>query len=773
MNHKTRNKFFNLTALALALSLAAPWAALADNLIVDGDGLAPVAGNALNLGNINFGSSKSGTALLAIQRNGNYNASNVFKAGSPVAVNAGTPSSSSVTTTVNDPGINVPANWSSANNNTMTADTATATITVSAAGATCAPQSATIVYTATGTGSDDKTLTRSDTLTVNWTVVNCQVSTSVGSITASNSTYGGTTDLSATVSPAGAAGSVSFYINGSSTAVAASYDKTTGKATANNHVHGLNASATAYSVKAVFTAGPGFGDSQNTNSSALTVGKATPTVNVTGGTYTYDGAEHAASGSVVGVGNENLGTPSFTYNNSADAPVNAGSYAVVGSFAGNNNYYAASNDTASIKINRADQVIDWSAPAAIMYGTALSGTQLNASLATGDGALSYTPAIGTILDAGTRTLRVDAAQTQNYNAAYAEREITVNKANPVITWNTPAAITYGTALSTAQLNASANVPGSFEYSVASNTVLNAGTHTLSVTFTPSDANNYNTATEQVQIVVNKANPVIEWNAPAAITYGTVLSAAQLNASLTTGTGELTYSHNIGEMLDAGTYTLRVDAAETDNYNAASKIVQLTVNKANAAITVNGYSGIYDGSAHSATGSALGVNNEDLNSLLNLGASFTNVPGGTANWTFNATGSNGNYNNASGSVNIEIKAWTFKGFYQPVDMSTPTTTIYNTVKAGSTVPFKFEVFSGATEQTETSKIASLKSAVVSCAGNVEDAIELTATGGTSLRYDSTAGQYIYNWQTPKTAGTCLKVTISSIDGSSQSAFFKLK
>lgn len=58
----------------------------------------------------------------------------------------------------------------------------------------------------------------------------------------------------------------------------------------------------------------------------------------------------------------------------------------------------------------------------------------------------------------------------------------------------------------------------------------------------------------------------------------------------------------------------------------------------------------DGNAHGATGSATGVNGEDLSSLLNLGASFTNVPGGTAHWTF---AGNADYAPASGDVSITI------------------------------------------------------------------------------------------------------------------------
>ena len=49
----------------------------------------------------------------------------------------------------------------------------------------------------------------------------------------------------------------------------------------------------------------------------------------------------------------------------------------------------------------------------------------------------------------------------------------VNKATPVVTWPTPAAITYGTALSIAQLNATANVPGAFTYSPGTGTILSA------------------------------------------------------------------------------------------------------------------------------------------------------------------------------------------------------------------------------------------------------------------------------------------------------------
>jgi hypothetical protein len=72
---------------------------------------------------------------------------------------------------------------------------------------------------------------------------------------------------------------------------------------------------------------------------------------------------------------------------------------------------------------------------------------------------------------------------------------------PTITWSNPASITFGTALSGAQLNATANVPGSFAYSPAAGTMLSVGTHTLSTTFTPTDTTHYTTSTKSVSITV--------------------------------------------------------------------------------------------------------------------------------------------------------------------------------------------------------------------------------------------------------------------------------
>ncbi len=138
-------------------------------------------------------------------------------------------------------------------------------------------------------------------------------------------------------------------------------------------------------------------------------------------------------------------------------------------------------------------------------------------------------------------------------------------------------------------------------------------------------------------------------------------------------------------------------------------------------------------------------------------------------TLTATATDNAGNEATTTTTYQVLAWTVTGFYAPIDKG-----IHNTVKSGATVPLKFEVFAGSTEVTSTSQVAiTIKG--ITCGSVIgEDPVGDTTTGATSLRYDTTSGQFIYNWQTPKDkAGSCYQVTMTAADGSSTSATFKLK
>jgi hypothetical protein len=173
--------------------------------------------------------------------------------------------------------------------------------------------------------------------------------------------------------------------------------------------------------------------------------------------------------------------------------------------------------------------------------------------------------------------------------------------------------------------------------------------------------------------------------------------------------------------------------------------------------------------YSATASDLVDGSVAVNCSPASGATF--APGTT---TVHCSATDAAGNTANGSFTVTVK-FSASGFYQPVDM-TPTGSphVWNTVKNGSTVPLKFELFAGSTELTATAAVVQpLKATGVACDSGTADDIELMATGGTALRYDTTGGQFIYNWQTPKKAGACYLVTVSMIDGTSLSAYFKLK
>src|SRR6185295_5017773 len=118
----------------------------------------------------------------------------------------------------------------------------------------------------------------------------------------------------------------------------------------------------------------------------------------------------------------------------------------------------------------------------------------------------------------------------NYASATKTVTLTVTPAPTTITWTPSAPIVYGTALSATQLNATVagGLTGTFAYTPAAGVVLDAGTQTLSVTFTPSSAN-YASATKSVSLTVTPAPTTISWTPPSSIVYGTALSSTQLNA----------------------------------------------------------------------------------------------------------------------------------------------------------------------------------------------------------------------------------------------------
>jgi hypothetical protein len=148
-----------------------------------------------------------------------------------------------------------------------------------------------------------------------------------------------------------------------------------------------------------------------------------------------------------------------------------------------------------------------------------------------------------------------------------------------IKWNNPADIVYGTQLAAVQLNATANMNGTFAYNPPAGTKLNAGAGIdLKVTFTPASNVTYSPVTKTVKINVSKAVPNVQWTTPEDITSPAPLGDAQLNA--TSGVdGDFVYDPPAGTVLDPGNgQELKVTfyPSDTVNYEEVIKTVQINV-----------------------------------------------------------------------------------------------------------------------------------------------------------------------------------------------------
>ena len=157
--------------------------------------------------------------------------------------------------------------------------------------------------------------------------------------------------------------------------------------------------------------------------------------------------------------------------------------------------------------------------------------------------ISFEPAFGGPL-AGSLVLTDSASNRTTPN--YATQTISLSGSGihgpAEIAWPTPSAIAFGTALSSVQLNATANLAGTFNYSPAVGTVLGAGTQTLKVYFSPSDTVDYESATATVSLLVNKATPANSLTSPAsnAFVSNSVVFTAALTSQAGTATGTVSF-----------------------------------------------------------------------------------------------------------------------------------------------------------------------------------------------------------------------------------------
>ena len=251
-------------------------------------------------------------------------------------------------------------------------------------------------------------------------------------------------------------------------------------------------------------------------------------------------------------------------------------------------------------------------PSSNGYGTVFElakGSGTITTLASFNGANGGSPESALIMDTSGNLYGTTASGGTNNEGEGTVFELLAH--TPELNWNYPAPIFYGKALSSTQLDATATdsvtkdpVAGTFVYTPAAGTILPGGNHTLSVTFTPTDTTEYSPITTITNLVVNPAPPVLTWNTPASIAYGTPLSSTQLDATAadpTTGSpvsGTFAYTPGTGTILIRGSTLLNVTFTPTNttDYYTGEASVTLAVTPSDSISTLASFSGANGGSS---------------------------------------------------------------------------------------------------------------------------------------------------------------------------------
>jgi hypothetical protein len=430
---------------------------------------------------------------------------------------------------------------------------------------------------------------------------------------------------------------------------------------------GAPTDAGAYRVRSNFAGSTNY-NSGSSDWTAFAINKIAATIIVTRAGGDYNGNPFEATGTVTGLEGDLSPSVTFEYekydgsnwSGISGAPTDAGAYRVRSNFAGSTNYNSGSSDWTAFAINKIAATITVTRAGGDYNGNPFEAT----GTVTGLGGAALSPSVtfeyeqydgstwsgiaGAPTDAGDYRVRSNFAGNANYTSGSSDwTAFAINKIAASITVmgfsGTYDALAHGATgialgvegetLSGLDLGASyTNVPGG----------------QADWTFTDVTGN-YKDDNGSVQIVIGKAD--------ADVTVTGYTGTYDALAHGATGTALGVEGETLSG-LDLGASYTNVPGGQADwtftdvtgNYKDDNGSVQIAINKADADITVTGYTGTYDALAHGATGTALGVEGETLSGL-DLGASFTNVPGGQADWTF--TDVTGNYKDDNGSVQIVI------------------------------------------------------------------------------------------------------------------------
>jgi hypothetical protein len=511
---------------------------------------------------------------------------------------------------------------------------------------------------------------------------------------------------------------------------------------------------------------------------SYTIEKAASTTTVTcPASAVYNGfAQTPCSVLVTGAGGLSL-TPAADYSNNVNAGTATASY----TFAEMPNHLGSS-DSKNFTIEKAATLTTVTCGAGPFTFNGNPHTPCSATV-TGPGGLNQALTVNYTdnVNAGTATASASYAETANYKGSSDSKNFTIEKAATVTTVSCGAGPFIFNGSPHTPCTASVSGPGGLNQALTVNYTdnVNAGTATASASY--AETANYKGSSDSKNFAIDRAPSMTTvtfeagpytYRGSAFTATGVVTGAGGLNHGVA-----VVYSGDCLNVTTANGCTATATFVGDTNHTGSSDSKSITLVKADATIHVYGYSGAYNGAPHGASGTATGVQGENLSASLNLGNSYTYVPGGTANWTF--TDVTGNYNNKSGSVDIVITtAFAYDGFYSPIGgYGGSYANTVRTFKLGSTIPVKFSgtwLNSGAPLITG---IHTLQAVKYSNATDADPPIDATPTDAatTGNQFRLTDGQWHFNLSTKGngfSAGTWL-LTATLQDGSKHSVWITLK
>lgn len=324
----------------------------------------------------------------------------------------------------------------------------------------------------------------------------------------------------------------------------------------------------------------------------LSVAKKVITPVLAGLSATYDGSPKSVTATTTPAGL----TVAITYDASATAPTNVGSYAIVATI-NDTNYAGTASGT--LVISKANQTITFGALTPVTFNdpsfnlTATASSTLGVTFTSSNPAVaSVTGSTVTITGAGSATITASQSGNANFNAAPSvDQVLLVNKASATVTLGGLAATFDGTPkTATATTNPAGRVV-TFTYDGNPPPPINAGTY--AVVGTVVDPNYMGTASGS--LVIAKAPQTITFaaldskpfNDPDFPLTGTSTSGLPLVYTSSDPT-VATVTGNIVDLLKTGTTTITASHPGNENFLPATSVTQvLTVLNAGQTITFAG------------------------------------------------------------------------------------------------------------------------------------------------------------------------------------------